>query len=214
MLPNLSHMISLSATEVERRFGLMGIPNRFTGTERAAFDTTSIVDMPDDVVAFPTPQAKSGLNVLNLRNILGTDPSKQPSFFDHQWYLDEAFSKEDCTQGWHFIHKAIVPDSISQPIHYAGRFREQGLELPSAIEVVLMLFLHYVGTGEQLLQKKHTWCRDQASLDRFVTVGAFGRNGLFLSGHPGAYASRGLGICAKVQLPSPSGRGSGEGLKI
>jgi hypothetical protein len=61
-----------------------------------------------------------------------------------------------------------------------------------------MLFLHYVGTGEQLLQKKHTWCSDEASLGRSVTVGAFGRNGLFISGHPPEFASRGLGICGKV----------------
>src|SRR5262249_10167447 len=156
----------LPAIEVERRFGLMGIPNRFADAEKAQFGTTTpIVDLPEDVIAFPTPQAKSGLNMLNLRKILGTEPSRQPSFFDHPWYLDEAFAKEDCEPGWHFIYKSIVPESVSQPIHYGSRLRERGLELPSAIEVVLMLFLHYVGTGEQLLQKKHTWCRDQASLD-------------------------------------------------
>jgi hypothetical protein len=191
-------MISLSATEVERRFGLMGIPNRFTDAESAEFDTTSIVDIPDGVIGFPTPQLKSGLNILNLRRILGTDPSQPPSFFDHPWYLEEAFAREDCEPGWHFLHTTVVPDSISQPIHYAGRLGAQRMELPLAIDVVLMVFLHYVGTSEQFLQKKHTWCKDQASLDRFVTVGAFGRNGLFLSAHPGAYASRGLGICAKV----------------
>jgi hypothetical protein len=190
-------MISLFATEVERRFGLMGIPNRFTDAEKAELDTTSIVGTPDGVIGFPTPQLKSGLNILNLRKILGTDPLKPPSFFDHPWYLDEAFAQEDCEPGWHFLHTSVVPDSISQPIHYVSRLNEQGMELPSAIEVVLMVFLHYVGTGEQFLQKKHTWCKDQATLDRFVTVGAFGRNGLFLSGHPAAYASRGLGICGK-----------------
>jgi hypothetical protein len=177
----------------------MGIPNRFSEAEKTKCSTTSIVDLPDDVIGFPTPEARSGLNILNLRNIFGTDPSKPPSFFDHPWYLDEAFAKEDCEPGWHFLRAAVLPDSISQPIHYARRLHEQGMELPSAIEVVLMLFLHYVGTGEQLLQKKHTWCRDQASMDRFVTVGAFGRNGLFVSAHPAAFASRGLGICAKVQ---------------
>jgi hypothetical protein len=182
-------MILLSASEVERRFGLMGIPNRFSDAERAKFDTTSIVDRTDDVIGFPTPEGKSGLNVLNLRKLLGTDPSKQPSFFDHPWYLEEAFAREDCEPGWHFLHMSVVPDSISQPIHYVSR-----LELPSAIEVVLMLFLHFVGAGEQLLLKKHTWCKDQASMDRCVTVGAFGRNGLFVSAHPGAYSSRGLGI--------------------
>jgi hypothetical protein len=201
MLPNLSHMISLSASEVERRFGLMGIPNRFTEAESTGLATTSIVDMPEGVIGFPIPQANSGLNILTLRKILGIDPSKPPSFFDHPWYLQEAFAQQDCDPGWHFLHASVVPDSISQPIHYAGRLSELGLQLPSAIEVVLMLFLNYVGTGEQLLQKKHTWCKDQASLDRFVTVGAFGRNGLFISGHPGAFASRGLGICAKVMQP-------------
>jgi hypothetical protein len=186
-------MILLSPTEVERLFGLMNISNRFSEAEKAKFGTTSIVDMPDGVIGFPTPEDKSGLNVLNLRKILGTDPSKPPSFFDHPWYLEESFAREDCEPGWHFLQMSVVPASISQPVNYVSR-----LELPSAIEIVLMLFLHFVGTGEQLLQKKHTWCKDQASMDRCVTVGAFGRNGLFISGHPGAYSSRGLGICVKL----------------
>ncbi|PYR72068.1 MAG: hypothetical protein DMG20_00910 [Acidobacteria bacterium] len=176
----------------------MGIPNRFTETERADFDTTPIVDAKDVVIVFPTPRALSGLNILNLRKIVGTDPRKPPSFFDHPWYLEEPFAQQDCEPGWHFLCTNVLPESVSQPIHYISSLRDSGLELPSAIEVVLMLFLHFAGTGEQLLQRKHTWCRDQAGLDRFVTVGAFGRNGLFLSAHPGMYASRGLGICAKV----------------
>ncbi len=191
-------MISLSPTEVERRFALMGIPNRFTDTERADFDTTPIVEAKDVVIVFPTPRALAGLNILNLRKIVGTDPRKPPSFFDHPWYLEEPFAQQDCEPGWHFLCTNVLPDSVSQPIHYISSLRDSGLELPSAIEVVLMLFLHFAGTGEQLLQRKHTWCRDQAGLDRFVTVGAFGRNGLFLSAHPGMYASRGLGICAKL----------------
>ena len=195
---DLSHMISLSPTEVERRFAAMGIPNRFTGAEIAEFRTIPIVDDPDGIMAFPTPRAEKGLNILNLRKILGTNPQKPPSFFDHPWYLEESFAEQNCEAGWHFLDTSVLPDSISQPIHYIDSQRNSGLELPSAIEVVLMLFLHFVGTGEQLLQKKHTWCRDQASLNRCVTVGAFGRNGLFLSAHPGMYASRGLGICAKI----------------
>ena len=191
-------MISLSPTEVERRFALMGIPNRFTEPERAEFGTIPIVDAKDVVIAFPTPRALSGLNILNLRKIVGTDPRKPPSFFDHPWYLEEPFAQQDCEPGWHFLCTNVLPDSVSQPIHYIDSLRDSGLELPSAVEVVLMLFLHFAGTGEQLLQRKHTWCRDRASLDRFVTVGAFGRNGLFLSAHPGMYASRGLGICAKL----------------
>jgi hypothetical protein len=191
-------MISLSATEVERRFALMGLPHQFTETEKAELSTTPIVRNDDDIIAFPTPHAKLGLNILNLRKILGTDPSKQPAFFDHPWYLNESFAEEDCDPGWHFLYPNVLPESISQPVHYISSLRDRGLELPAASEVVLMVFLYFVGTGEQLLQKKHTWCKDQASLNRFVTVGAFGRNGLFISAHPSDYTSRGLGICAKV----------------
>ena len=190
-------MISLSPDEVERRFGLLGIPNRFTPQEKENLQTTSIVQIEGDVVAFPTPMAAEGLNVLNLRRICGVDPGKQPSFFDHPWYLEEAFGRVDCQPGWHVLHMNVLPETISQPIHYVRSLKARGLELPSAIEVTLMLFLHYVGTGEQLLLKKHTWCSDEASLGRCVTVGAFGRNGLFVSGHPPEFASRGLGICGK-----------------
>jgi hypothetical protein len=187
-----------SPDEVERRFALLGVPNRFKPRDKAAL-TTNIVKPTEEVIAFPTPTASEGLNILNLRRILGTDPSKQPSFFDHPWYLEESFARENCPAGWHILHAAVLPDSISQPIHYASSLRPRGVELPFAIEVTLMLFLHYAGTGEQLLQKKHTWCSDQATMNRFVTVGAFGRNGLFISGHPPEFASRGLGICAKIK---------------
>ena len=191
-------MISLTPNEVERRFVLMGIPNWFSDEEKQELVTTQVVPVPDGVMAFPTPRDNRGLNILKLRGILGTDPSKQPSFFDHPWYLEEDFATVDCQAGWHLLHMNVLPDSISQPVNYFSSLPGRGLELPAAIEVVLMVFLHFVGTGEQLLQKKHTWCTDDAGLNRFVTVGAFGRNGLFISGHPGGYASRGLGICGKI----------------
>jgi hypothetical protein len=191
-------MISLLPDEVERLFGLLGIPNLFTAEEKSHLSTTNIVPPKDDIFGFPTPRANAGLNLLNLRDILGTDPSRQPSFFDHPWYLNEAFMRQDCPPGWHFLFSSILPDSISQPLDYANSLRPRGLELPSAVEITLMLFLYYARTGQQLLQKKHTWCKDQASMNRYVTVGAFGRNGLFVSGHPPDFRSRGLGICAKI----------------
>ena len=193
-------MISLSAIEVERRFALLGIPNRFSDPEKKQLETTAVVVTGNDILGFPVPHANTGLNTLTLRKILGTDPSKQPSFFDHPWYLDEPFVLEDCEPGWHFIHMQVLQDSISQPLNYERSLEGRGLALPAAAEIALMLFLHYAGTGVQLLQKKHTWCKDRASLDRFVTLGAFGRNGLFVSGHPGEYTSRGLGICAKLKV--------------
>ena len=184
--------------DVQRAFAALSLPFRFSADEHSRLITTDIVIESPRVIAFPTPASNIGLNILNLRRLLGVDPSKQPAFFDHPWYLNEPFAGEDCTPGWHFLQMSVLADSISQPLNYSGSLASRGLELPSAVEVVLMVFLHFIGTGEQLLQKKHTWCRDEATLGRFVTVGAFGRNGLFLSAHPEVYSSRGLGICAKV----------------
>src|SRR5262245_32519042 len=138
-------MISWSPDDVERRFALLGIRNRFTAQEKTR-DTTDIVSSDPDVIAFPTPDAADGLNVLNLRRILGTNPAKQPSFFDHPWYLEEPFAQVNCTPGWHILHTGVLPGSLSQPIHYARSLSLRGFELPSAIEVALMLFLHYIGS--------------------------------------------------------------------
>jgi len=191
-------MISLTPNEVERHFGILGIPSRFADEEKIELGTTAVVQDPADVFVFPTPKGNGGLNILNLRRLLGTDPSRQPSFFDHPWYLDEPFAQEDCDPGWHRLYRNVLPDSVSQPLDYASSLKSRGLELASAVEVTLMLFLHYAETREQLLHKKHTWCSNRASMNRWVTVGAFGRNGLFVSGHPPDFSSRGLGICAKI----------------
>ena len=145
-------MICLPPSEIERRFALLGIPNQFSKTEKQALATTPIVEPGERVFGFPTPEANAGLNLLNLREILGTDRAKPPSFFDHPWYLNEPFGRDDCDPGWHFLYTEVLPDSISQPVDYASSLTRQGLELPTATEVVLMLFLHYAGSGEQLLQ--------------------------------------------------------------
>jgi hypothetical protein len=192
-------LIVLNAEAVEDVFRRLNLPFAFSEEERVLPITMPVVDEGWRVLGFVTPKANRGLNILNLRQLLGVSPRKPPSFFDHPWYLEEAFGLTDCAPGWHFIQMDILPGSLEQPYHYIDSLSSQGLALPTAIEVVLMLFLQFVQTGEQLLLKKHTWCQDSASLGRFVTVGAFGRNGVFISGHPETFASRGLGICGKLK---------------
>ena len=170
----------------------------FTQNEAVDLLTTSNVDNSERILRFPIPHANVCLNLLNLRGILGTNPSVQPSFFEHPWYLTEPFATDNCEPGWHGIHMDVLPDSVGQSIHYADRLSDRGLGLPKAIDVVLMLILHHVATKEQLLKTKHTWCADHDSQGRFVTVGAFGRNGIFVSAHSASYTSRGLGICGKL----------------
>ena len=49
-------MISLSPDEVERRFALLGIPNRFSSLEKQSLSTTSLVEHRGRVFVFPTPE--------------------------------------------------------------------------------------------------------------------------------------------------------------
>ena len=194
----MSLTISLTADQVEQRFAGLGIPSRFTPDERSKFSTTPVVSSALPVFGFPTPADNSALTLSSIKTIVGTDPAHQPAFFDHPWYADEPFIFAPCSPGWHFLLMDVHPESINQTIDYARRLKSEGMELPTAIEIALMLFLHFEATKDQLLQRKHTWCSDSASLGRQVTIGAFGRNGLFVSGHPMGFASRGLGICGKI----------------
>ncbi len=197
-------MTVLSPAAVEGSFSKLHLPFTFSEDEQQQLNTTLVIDPGPRILAFPTPQNNQGLNLLNMRRLVGIDPAIPPSFFDHPWYLEEPFGFSDCEPGWHFIHMDVSLDSIEQPYDYIRSLKAGNLALPSAVEVVLMLFLHYLRTGEHLLLKKHTWCRDQATLGRMVTVGAFGRNGVFVSGHPPTFSSRGLGICGKILNP-PTG---------
>ena len=189
----------ITPDEVEQVFEKWGLHLKFDAEERGLLlNTTPIVERPSQVLAFPTPTSNIGLNILNLRRLLGVNPHKPPSFFDHPWYLEEPFGEWNCTPGWHLLHMEVLPETIQQSYNYYHSLSSRNCTLPTAIEAALMIFLHFERTGERLLFNKHTWCSDEASMGRFVTVGAFGRNGLFVSSHPPMFASRGLGICAKI----------------
>jgi hypothetical protein len=194
--------ICLTTLEVERRLNTLGISCTFSPAEHDAFATTPLVNAAGRVFGFPTPSNNETLSLEHLKASLGTDPTRQPCFFEHPWYRDEKFMRTTCPAGWHFLSMDVLPETIQQPANYLDSSNVPGVGLPLAVEVVLMLFLHYAGTGEQLLLKKHSWCSDIASLGRRVTVGAFGRNGLFISGHPPNFVSRGLGTCGNFELSS------------
>lgn len=195
----MSLTISLNPLQVEERLAALGVACLFSDEERAALATTPVVSGTERMFAFPTPAANEALTLSNIKSKVGIDPRRQPSFFDHPWYESEAFMATPCPPGWHILTMEPLPGSIHEPLDYLRSSGRSDLVLPRAVEVVLMLFLHYVGSREQLLLKKHTWCSDTASLDRHVTVGAFGRNGVFLSGHPSNFASQGLGICGRLR---------------
>ena len=196
----MSLTISLTPAQVEQRMAKLGIDCVFTDAERLKFSTTPVVSKAERVLGFPTPARSSSLTLRNIKDKVGCDPRRQPSFFEHPWYENEDFMATPCPPGWHFLTMEPLSGSIHHPVDYLRSLSTSELVLPLAVEVVLMLFLHYVESGEQLLLKKHSWCADTASLDRHVTAGAFGRNGVFISGHPANFASQGLGICGRIRV--------------
>jgi hypothetical protein len=186
-----------SPPEVQDIFDRLGIPARFTEAEIEGLSSNKI-QTKKGFITFPTPEENRALSILKLREAVGTDPSREPVFFDHPWYLDEPFGNIGCQPGWHSVAMAVTTDSIGQPIYYADSIKGSGQYLPSASEVVLMLFLYFTATGKRLMLNKHTWTRDRTDNKRFVTIGAFGKKGLFVSSHEVGYSSRGLGICPLV----------------
>ena len=197
----MSLTICLTPLDVERHLARLGVSSRFTGEELALYTTTPVVNRSERIFGFPTPALSDSLTLENIRTCVGTDPRHQPSFFDHPWYQSEEFMTKRCPSGWHFLTMEPIAVSIQQPLDYLRSSGDMRVEIPQAVEVVLMLFLHYTTTGEQLLLRKHSWCSDRASMNRAVTVGAFGRNGVFLSAHPPNFSSQGLGVCAKIVAP-------------
>ena len=189
--------VTISPQDVTQCFRALGISNRFDHSEEQSLNTTHVVTRPG-FFSFPTPRDNSDLSVLGVRRVVGVDSAKPPSFYDHPWYLGEAFGESVCEPGWHSIEMNVIADSVGRPIYHADDLKERGLYLASAVEVVLMLFFHFAATGEQLLNRVHTWTYDRTTEGRFVTVGAFGRKGVFVASHEVGFQSKGLGICAKV----------------
>jgi hypothetical protein len=183
-----------SPAQVERCFELLRIPARFSAEEGRDLSSRTL-RVHDGYVGFPTPQDNRALSVLGLRRILGVDPASAPCFFDHPWYLEESFARETCSPGWHVMRIEPLADSLNQPVYHAEDLKRRSLYLPTAVEVVLALFLYYLLRGERLLMRKHTWTSNRTLARRFVSVGAFVKKGLFVSSHEVGYTSRGLGIC-------------------
>ena len=185
----------IPASTARNFFQQLNVPAEFTDWELAQLEA-SAPEPREGFVSFPTPEDNRHLSVLGLRELLGVTPGPSPYIlFDHPWYLAEEFGTTPCPPGWHTIAAAPLPDSIDQPVYFADSLLAEGLLLPLASEVVLMLFLGHYASGERMLLRKHTWTRDRTSERRFVSVGAFGKKGLFVSSHEVGYKSRGLGIC-------------------
>ena len=188
-------LIPIQPQAVDKFFNNNGIAARFSQAEIRRL-TDSQPGPRDGFVSYPTPSDSEQLSILGLRRCLGVEPGPPGCvFFDHPWYLDEPFGHEPCRAGWHTIAASPLSDSFDKPIYYADTLAAAGLFLPTAVEVVLMLFLSLSIGEERLLLRKHTWTRTRTKGRRFVSVGAFGEKGLFVSSHEVGYQSRGLGIC-------------------
>lgn len=184
----------LSTSEIDAAFDRLRVRGRFSQSELTRLEAACPQDRPD-YCTFPIPEDGEALTVLGLRQQLGVSPRGECGFFDHPWYLDEPFGRTACRPGWHAVAVGPQPETLNQPVSYAEALRAGGLILPQAIEVVLMLFLSLTARDERFLLRKHTWTCDRTVSGRWVSVGAFGEKGVFVSSHDAGYRSRGLGMC-------------------
>src|SRR5262245_32823623 len=114
----MSLMISVSCDELLQLFGGVGLTCRFTDQERLALSTTPVVETPQRVFAYPVPADNSALTLSNLKTIFGTNPLRQPSFFEHPWYLEEEFIQTPANPGWHAVLMDVLPESLNQSSNY------------------------------------------------------------------------------------------------
>ena len=66
--------------QVEQVLAKWQLPLQFTPLESNDLHKTMFVVNNDRILAFPTPAANQGLNILKLREFIGVDPARPPSF--------------------------------------------------------------------------------------------------------------------------------------
>src|SRR5215813_4346318 len=121
----------VTPNQIEQIFHKWKLSLKFDDDEaRQLSSTTPVVDPGGRVLGFPTPNANVGLNILNLRGLLGVDPLHPPSFFDHPWYLDQDFARKECSPGWHFINMDVKPGSLNKSHDYYHRHNLENSILP------------------------------------------------------------------------------------
>ncbi|HEX6915095.1 MAG TPA: hypothetical protein VF145_07625 [Chitinophagaceae bacterium] len=157
--------------EVLKFYSAMGrTPGKFELPE-IPFSIEQLRACSDDyLLVLTVPFASDGwaLNILNLREVFGMDPiSREPCFYNQDWYLNEAFVREPPALKWQLVKKhvheetrAMLPADIN-------------VSFPSAILCTYTFFANYLVNGEELWPYDFVWCNDKDHNNDRIYVGKY-----------------------------------------
>ncbi len=112
---------------------------------------------------------RTPLNILNLRNLFGTDSSQVPCFYNQDWYINEKFVKKTLQYDWYLVRKEIFLESRGvEPESLLRNFN-----FPSAILVTYLFFVYWLLNNKILFETEYVWCEDLDENGDRIYVGRY-----------------------------------------
>jgi len=146
--------------------------------------TTKELEMyaKDSILILGTEKMNDGrsLNLLSLREHFGIDPAtKEPCFYNQDWYLNEEFMKVSLENKWYLIRKKVIEDSRAvSPV-----ILEKKYTFPSAVLCSYSFFAYWFHARELLWKYDYVWCRDidhngdKIYVGRYCDIDGINKNG-------------------------------------
>ncbi len=121
--------------------------------------------------------ADIGLSILDVRQ-----KACKGLFYSQDWFNGEQFAREtEKAACWRLIRKTPVDDSTSKAWNEQKKLIADTDEIPSARQVVYMIILNFLATGERLFETLYVRTSSVPSYCNRVLVGYFDRGGLTFS---------------------------------
>ncbi len=143
------------------------------------FDEASLQKISDNAILL----LGLPMNIMELRSILGTNPKKEPCFYNQDWYFNEPFAnKIKLENRWYLIKKTV--DEVTRGKNPKEIAQKKNEQLPSAILTAFTFFAYYFLTeGEILWNHDFLWCSDRDSngdqiyTGRYIDPNGINKNG-------------------------------------
>lgn len=129
------------------------------------------------VLIFGVQKFKNGkkMTLNNMRARFGTNPKKEPCFYNQDWYLKEDFAaRETLKPQWYLVGKNVQPDTRGQDPDRIKKSISLARDFPSAVLAAFTFFAYYFHTGgEMLWPHDFIWCSDRDSNGDRIYVGRY-----------------------------------------
>jgi hypothetical protein len=126
------------------------------------------------------------LNIIELRNIFGVDPSiKEPCFYNQDWYLNEDFVKTSSETIWVLLRKNVIESTRAKnPKELSAQF-----SFPSALVCCYTFFIYKLVYNEVLWPYDFIWCSDtdhngdSIYVAKYFDIDGINKNGFSIHRH-------------------------------